>query len=62
MNPVPSPLSFITSPAHSPWSTYLAQVDRVMPYLGRLAGWGTATYAVACERILMAREERGLYP
>jgi glutamate dehydrogenase (NAD(P)+) len=22
----------------------------------------TATYAVACERILMAREERGLYP
>ena len=22
----------------------------------------TATYAVACERILIAREERGLYP
>jgi glutamate dehydrogenase (NAD(P)+) len=22
----------------------------------------TATFAVACERILMAREERGLYP
>ena len=22
----------------------------------------TATYAVACERILMARQERGLYP
>jgi glutamate dehydrogenase/leucine dehydrogenase len=24
---------------HSAWGTYLAQIDRVVPYLGRLARW-----------------------
>jgi glutamate dehydrogenase (NAD(P)+) len=34
-----STLSYITPHPHSPWGTYLAQVDRVVPYLGRLARW-----------------------
>lgn len=33
-------LSYVTPSATSPWHTYLAQVDRVLPYLGRLARWG----------------------
>ena len=32
-----NPLSYIQPTAHSPWSTYLSQVDRVVPYLGPLA-------------------------
>ena len=32
-------LSYITPTATSPWHTYLAQVDRVLPYLGPLARW-----------------------
>ncbi len=32
-------LSYITPTATSPWHTYLAQVDRVLPYLGHLAHW-----------------------
>ena len=32
-------LSYITGHADSPWLTYLAQVDRVVPYLGPLARW-----------------------
>ncbi len=32
-------LSYITPGPTSPWHTYLAQVDRVMPYLGPLARW-----------------------
>ncbi len=35
-----TPLSFVTPSATSPWHTYLAQVDRVLPYLGPLARWG----------------------
>ena len=31
------PLSYISPSPHSPWGTYLAQIDRVVPYLGRLA-------------------------
>ncbi|MCK6423977.1 MAG: Glu/Leu/Phe/Val dehydrogenase [Burkholderiaceae bacterium] len=34
-----SPLSYVSSEPHSPWGTYLAQIDRVLPYLGRLARW-----------------------
>jgi glutamate dehydrogenase (NAD(P)+) len=34
-----SNLSYISPHAGSPWSTYLSQVDRVIPYLGRLARW-----------------------
>ena len=34
-----SNLSYITPTPDSPWSTYLSQVDRVIPYLGRLAKW-----------------------
>jgi glutamate dehydrogenase (NAD(P)+) len=34
-----SDLSFVQPSAHSPWGTYLAQVDRVTPYLGHLAKW-----------------------
>ncbi len=33
-------LSYVQPSADSPWGTYLAQVDRVMPYLGPLARWG----------------------
>ncbi len=32
-------LSYINPTATSPWHTYLAQVDRVVPYLGPLARW-----------------------
>jgi glutamate dehydrogenase (NAD(P)+) len=35
-----STLSYVTPTATSPWHTYLAQVDRVLPYLGPLARWG----------------------
>lgn len=34
-----SSLSYISPHPGSPWSTYLSQVDRVTPYLGRLARW-----------------------
>jgi glutamate dehydrogenase (NAD(P)+) len=34
-----SALSFVQPTANSPWSTYLAQVERVTPYLGHLAKW-----------------------
>ena len=34
-----APLSYVSGAADSPWTTYLAQVDRVVPYLGRLARW-----------------------
>jgi glutamate dehydrogenase (NAD(P)+) len=34
-----SPLSYVHPTPDSPWGTYLAQVDRVVPYLGRLARW-----------------------
>jgi glutamate dehydrogenase (NAD(P)+) len=32
-------LSYVTPHPSSPWHTYLSQVDRVVPYLGRLAKW-----------------------
>jgi glutamate dehydrogenase (NAD(P)+) len=32
-------LSYVHSSTDSPWGTYLSQVDRVLPYLGRLARW-----------------------
>ncbi len=32
-------LSYVHPSAHSPWGTYLAQIDRVLPYLGPLARW-----------------------
>lgn len=34
-----SPLSYVHPSPESPWGTYLAQVDRVVPYLGHLAKW-----------------------
>ena len=34
-----STLSYIHLTPDSPWSTYLSQVDRVLPYLGSLAHW-----------------------
>ena len=34
-----STLSYISPTATSPWQTYLAQVERVLPYLGGLARW-----------------------
>jgi glutamate dehydrogenase (NAD(P)+) len=34
-----SPLSYVHPSPESPWGTYLAQVDRVTPYLGHLAKW-----------------------
>ncbi|HML27826.1 MAG TPA: Glu/Leu/Phe/Val dehydrogenase [Hyphomicrobium sp.] len=36
---VSPPLSYASSAAPSPWATYLAQVDRVTPYLNTLARW-----------------------
>src|SRR4051812_23478927 len=36
---VMSTLSYVTPTADSPWGTYLSQVDRVVPYLGKLARW-----------------------
>ena len=35
----PQPLSFASAHQDSPWSTYLSQVERVLPYLGHLARW-----------------------
>ena len=35
-----NPLSYIDPQPDSPWQTYLAQVERVLPYLGDLARWG----------------------
>lgn len=35
----PQALSFVAPGHDSPWHTYLAQVDRVMPYLGELSRW-----------------------
>jgi len=32
-------LSYVTARPGSPWSTYLSQVERVLPYLGPLAKW-----------------------
>ncbi|MFT4266294.1 MAG: Glu/Leu/Phe/Val dehydrogenase [Xenophilus sp.] len=34
-----SELSYVHPSPTSPWGTYLAQVDRVVPYLGHLARW-----------------------
>lgn len=35
-----SSLSYVNPVPGSPWDTYLSQVERVMPFLGRLAHWG----------------------
>jgi len=32
-------LSYVTQHPDSPWTTYLMQVDRVIPYLGKLGRW-----------------------
>ena len=32
-------LSYATPSLHSPWATYLAQIDRVVPHLGELERW-----------------------
>jgi glutamate dehydrogenase (NAD(P)+) len=32
-------LSYVQPTPESPWGTYLGQIDRVVPYLGRLARW-----------------------
>ena len=37
--PYAGDLSFVRPSAVSPWGTFLAQVDRVTPYLGHLARW-----------------------
>ena len=37
--PVVSNLSHVQPTTTSPWGTFLAQVDRVTPYLGPLARW-----------------------
>lgn len=34
-----APLSYVGNDPGSPWQTYLAQIDRVVPYLGPLARW-----------------------
>jgi glutamate dehydrogenase (NAD(P)+) len=33
------PLSYVSGATDSPWQTYLAQIDRVVPYLGDLSRW-----------------------
>ena len=35
-----TPVSYVQPSHDGPWQTYLAQVDRVLPYLGHLARWG----------------------
>jgi glutamate dehydrogenase (NAD(P)+) len=43
VNPAHS-VSYVTPTPTSPWGTYLAQVDRIIPYLGDLSRWvGTLT-------------------
>jgi glutamate dehydrogenase (NAD(P)+) len=37
--PTMTTLSYVTPSSDSPWGTYLAQIDRVVPYLGRLSRW-----------------------
>src|SRR5262245_5077951 len=37
--PSMSNLSYVSPSDTSPWHTYLAQVDRVVPYLGPLGRW-----------------------
>ena len=32
-------LSYVNPTAESPWGTFLGQVDRVIPYLGKLGRW-----------------------
>ena len=44
-------LSCVAEAPDSPWSTYLAQVDRVVPYLGPLARW--AETLRHCKRALI---------
>jgi glutamate dehydrogenase (NAD(P)+) len=44
-------LSYVDESPTSPWSTYLAQVDRVVPYLGPLARW--AETLKHCKRALI---------
>ena len=34
-----SNLSYVHPSSDSPWGTYLQQVDRVAPYLGKLSRW-----------------------
>jgi glutamate dehydrogenase (NAD(P)+) len=34
-----NPLSYVHAAPDSAWATYLSQVERVLPYLGRLARW-----------------------
>ncbi len=46
-----SSLSYVDESPSSPWSTYLAQVDRVVPYLGPLARW--AETLKHCKRALI---------
>ena len=46
-----SSLSYVDESPTSPWSTYLAQVDRVVPYLGPLARW--AETLKHCKRALI---------
>jgi len=37
-------VSYVTPSRESPWGTYLAQIDRIVPYLGDLSRWvGTLT-------------------
>ncbi len=45
--PVVSNLSHVQPTTTSPWGTYLAQVDRVAPYLGSLARWSKPSAAQA---------------
>lgn len=33
------PLSYVSADPNSPWNTYLMQIDRVTPYLGKLERW-----------------------
>ncbi len=44
-------LSYVDESPISPWSTYLTQVDRVVPYLGPLARW--AETLKHCKRALI---------
>jgi hypothetical protein len=48
-------LSYVTDHPDRPWNVYLMQVDRVLPYLGKLARWAASRPPGAVSSSLAAR-------
>lgn len=47
-----SALSYVSADNHSPWKTYLSQVERVLPYLGELSRWADTLRHPKCALIV----------